>query len=126
ILRPVRPLADGSYLAKVYRNDSDRRKGRDGIVVRVIRYTLDDPQRVGHGEDHVLITDLFDEAVGPAERGVLRYHERAGFRRAGDAPGSAARDRAGPVAERDARGGGPGDLCPAAGPFRDPLADVRG
>jgi hypothetical protein len=28
----------------------DRRVDRDGIVVRVIRYTLDDPQRVGYGE----------------------------------------------------------------------------
>ena len=38
ILRPVRVLADGSYLAKVYRSPSDRRKDRDGVLVRVIRY----------------------------------------------------------------------------------------
>ena len=63
ILRPFRTLADGSYLAKVYRNDSDRRQDRDGITVRVIRYTLDDPQRVGHGEEHVLITNLLDATV---------------------------------------------------------------
>src|SRR4051794_18225232 len=44
ILEPIRDLADGSYLAKIYRTPSDRRKDRDGIVVRVIRYTLDDPQ----------------------------------------------------------------------------------
>ena len=36
-------------------------KDRDGIEVRVIRYTLDDPRRVGHGEEHVLMTNLFDE-----------------------------------------------------------------
>ena len=36
-------------------------------MVRVIRYTLDDPQRVGHGEEHVLITNLLDEALYPAE-----------------------------------------------------------
>ena len=76
ILRPFRYLTDGSYLAKVYKNDSDRRKDRDGIVVRVIRYTLDDPQRVGHGEAHVLITNLFDENLYPAEEGILLYHER--------------------------------------------------
>jgi hypothetical protein len=39
---------------------------RDGIVVRVIRYTLADPQRVGHGEVHILITNLLDEDLYPA------------------------------------------------------------
>ena len=29
----------------------------------MIRYTLDDPQRVGHGEVHVLITNLLDESA---------------------------------------------------------------
>src|SRR3954447_9777846 len=37
ILRPTRDLADGSYLAKIYRTPEDRRKDRHGIVVRVIR-----------------------------------------------------------------------------------------
>jgi hypothetical protein len=55
ILRPIRHLADGSYLAQIFKSASDREKDRDGIVVRVIRSTLDDPQRVGHGEEHVLI-----------------------------------------------------------------------
>jgi hypothetical protein len=43
ILPSIRNLADGSYLAKIYKNDYHRRKDRDGILVRVIRYTLDDP-----------------------------------------------------------------------------------
>src|SRR5271165_5455561 len=60
ILRPIRHLADGSYLAQIYKSAYDREKDRDGIEVRVIRYTLDDPQRVGHGEEHVLITNLLD------------------------------------------------------------------
>jgi hypothetical protein len=76
ILRPIRTLSDGSYLAKVYQNDSDRRTDRDGIVVRVIRYTLDDPQRVGHGEEHVLITNLLDEGLDPAKELIILYHER--------------------------------------------------
>jgi len=75
ILRPVRVLGDGSYLAKVYKNDSDRRKDRDGVMVRVIRYTLDDPQRVGHGEEHVLITDLLDEVAHPATGLIILYHD---------------------------------------------------
>ena len=37
ILRPIRALADGSYLAKIYRTPYDRQKDRDGIMVRVIR-----------------------------------------------------------------------------------------
>jgi len=76
ILRPIRDLADGSYLAKIYRSPYDRQKDRAGILVRVIRYTLDDPQRVGHGETHVLITNLFDEEIYPAEELILLYHER--------------------------------------------------
>jgi hypothetical protein len=76
ILRPIRTLADGSYLAKIYKSAYDRQKDRDGIVVRVIRYTLDDPQRVGHGEVHVLITNLFDETLYPATELIPLYHER--------------------------------------------------
>ena len=76
VLRPIRGLADGSYLAKLYRNASDRQEDRDGITVRVIRYTLDDEQRVGHGEVHVLITNLLDESVYPAPELIMLYHER--------------------------------------------------
>jgi hypothetical protein len=76
ILPSIRNLADGSYLAKIYKNDYHRRKDRDGILVRVIRYTLDDPQRVGHGEEHVLITNLLDETLYPAEELIILYHER--------------------------------------------------
>jgi hypothetical protein len=76
ILRPIRTLADGSCIAKVYKSDYDRRKDRDGIEVRVIRYMLDDPQRVGHGEEHVLITNLLDEALHPAMEMIILYHER--------------------------------------------------
>jgi Insertion element 4 transposase N-terminal/Transposase DDE domain len=76
ILKPIRNLADGSYLAKIYPSAYHRQKDRDGILVRVIRYSLDDPQRVGHGEVHVLITSLFDETSYPAEELIMLYHER--------------------------------------------------
>jgi hypothetical protein len=76
ILRPIRTLADGSYIAKIYKNDTDRRHDRDGIEVRVIRYKLDDPQRVGHGEEHVLITNLFDDELYPTMELIHLYHER--------------------------------------------------
>jgi hypothetical protein len=76
LLKPIRNLADGSYLAKIYKSPYDREKDRDGIEVRVIRYTLDDPQRVGHGEVHTLITNLFDENLYPARELIILYHER--------------------------------------------------
>src|SRR5512135_514400 len=76
VLQPIRNLADGSYLAKIWRIPADRHQDRDGVVVRVIRYTRDDPQRVGHGEVHVLITNLFDEKFYPAQEWIILYHER--------------------------------------------------
>lgn len=76
ILKPIRHLADGSYLAKIYRTDADRRRDREGILVRVIRYTLDDPQRVGHGEIHTLMTNLFEADRYPADELIILYHER--------------------------------------------------
>jgi Insertion element 4 transposase N-terminal len=50
VLRPIQALADGSELAKIYPSASERNRDRHGLVVRVIRYTLNDPQRVGHGQ----------------------------------------------------------------------------
>ncbi len=76
ILKPIRNLSDGSYLAKIYPTPYDRKKDRHGIVVRVIRYKLDDPQRGGHGEEHVLMTTLLDETLYPASELILLYHER--------------------------------------------------
>lgn len=76
ILEPTQQLADGSYLAKIYPKAYDREKDRNGIVVRVIAYELDDPQRVGHGEVHRLVTNLLDEQTFPALDFILGYHER--------------------------------------------------
>jgi hypothetical protein len=76
ILRPIRNLGDGSFLAKIYPNAYARQKDRDGIVVRVIKYTIDDPQRTGHGETHVLLTNLLDDAEYPASELIVLYHER--------------------------------------------------
>lgn len=76
VLRPTRRLADGSYLAKIYPSAAARQQDRDGMVVRVIRYTLDEPQRVGHGEVHTLLTTLLDARAYPATELILLYHER--------------------------------------------------
>jgi hypothetical protein len=76
ILKPIERLPDGSYLAKIYPSSYARDKDRDGIVVRVIEYTLDDPQRTGHGQKHLLLTNLFDHETYPALELACQYHER--------------------------------------------------
>lgn len=76
VLPPLRTLSDGSYLAKLYRRDWERRKDRDGLLVRVIRYTHHDPQRIGCGQEHVLLTTLLDAVAQPALELVTLYHER--------------------------------------------------
>ena len=76
VLKPFQRLSDGSYLAKIYPCGHDRDRDRNGIVVRVIEYTLDDPQRTGHGEVHRLLTNLLEECAYPALELIEVYHER--------------------------------------------------
>lgn len=76
VLEPILRLSDGSCLTKIYRSSYDRARERNGIIVRLIEYTLDDPQRTGHGELHRLITNLSDEREYPARELIELYHER--------------------------------------------------
>jgi hypothetical protein len=76
VLRPVRALADGSYTANLYPSSHDRTRQRWGLLVRVIRYTHDDPRRVGCGQDHLLLTTLMDAETHPATGLIRLYHER--------------------------------------------------
>ena len=76
IFEPIQVLPDGSYLSKLYRSSADRRRDHDGIVVRIIEYTLDDPNRPGAGERHRLLTTLLDAELDPATTLVCLYHER--------------------------------------------------
>jgi hypothetical protein len=76
VLRPIRRLDDGSYLAKIYPGEADRRRDTRGIPVRVIEYTHDDPGRPGAGERHRLITDLTNPEDLPAPEAPMVYHER--------------------------------------------------
>jgi transposase IS4-like protein/DDE family transposase len=75
-LAPRKRLGDGSYLARLYRNKYDRDRDRNGIDVRVVRYTLRDPNRPGHREEHRLLTTLLDEKLDPAKDLVELYHVR--------------------------------------------------
>jgi hypothetical protein len=45
-------------------------------LVRVIEYTIDDPNRPGHGELHRLITSLLDPQLYPAHTLACEYHQR--------------------------------------------------
>jgi hypothetical protein len=76
ILKPLRRLPDGSYLAKLYPSPGDRRRDTGGLTVRVIEYTHDDPHRPGAGERHRLITDIVNPDDLPARETPLVYHER--------------------------------------------------
>jgi hypothetical protein len=78
IFQPIRRLSDGSFLAKLYRTPTDRKHDRDGIVVRIIEYTFDDPNRPGFKERHRLLTTLLDDQTldDPAARLIELYHER--------------------------------------------------
>jgi len=76
IFEPTRILPDGSSLARMYASPKDRRDDRGGIEVRIIEFTLDDPNRAGSGEVHRLLTTLPDSGSDPAETLIVLYHER--------------------------------------------------
>ncbi len=76
IFTPIRRLSDGSFLAKIYPSTRDREHDRNGIVVRIIEYTFDDPGRPGKGEKHRLLTTLLSAREHPAKRLIELYHSR--------------------------------------------------
>lgn len=75
-LPPLRRLTDGSYLAELHPRAAARERQRRGLLVRVIEYTHDDPNRPGCGERHRLVTDLLNPQDLPAAEAPLVYHER--------------------------------------------------
>jgi hypothetical protein len=74
--RFVRSLPDGSYLAYIYPADYPRRRPGVRLLVRIIEYTIDDPNRPGHGAHHRLITSLLDAELYPAHTLACEYHQR--------------------------------------------------
>ena len=75
IFQPIRRLPDGSYVAKLYRSPQHRKHDRDGIMVRIIEYTLNDPGRSERSASPGLTT-LLDAGRHPAKRLIMLYHER--------------------------------------------------
>lgn len=76
IFKPIRRLPDGSFLSKLYPSPRHREQDRDGLVVRIIEYTFNDPQRPGAGQKHRLLTTLLSAREHPAKRLITLYHER--------------------------------------------------
>jgi hypothetical protein len=67
-------LPDGSYLSRLYASTTDRRKKRNGIVVRVIDYRLKDVP--GAESLYRLITTVLHPEQAPAKELAALYHER--------------------------------------------------
>ena len=72
----VRTLADGSYLAYLRPSAYQRRKKGERLLVRVIEYTLTDPNLPGWGETHRLVTTLLDPDTYKIMDLICAYHER--------------------------------------------------
>ncbi len=77
-------LTDGTRLVRLRPGDYRRRRRGETALVRLVRYTLADPARPGHGEEHRLVTSLLNPRVAPAEDLVLAYHARWEFELAAD------------------------------------------
>ena len=85
----TRTLADGTKLVVLHRRrpPDEEELGRGeltSVTVRLIRYTLEDPNRPGHRIEHRLITSLVDPDLAPAQEIVVAYHARWEFELAVD------------------------------------------
>jgi len=75
VLPRQQPLADGSYLTRIYNSQTDRRAHRDGVSARVVEYRLDDPA-LGDQQRYRLITTLLDPEQAPAAELAALYPQR--------------------------------------------------
>jgi hypothetical protein len=67
-------LPDGSYLSRVYATPKDQRHSHNGVVVRVIEYSLDG---IPDAEPlYRLLTTILDCDAAPAKELAALYHER--------------------------------------------------
>ena len=67
-------LPDGSYLSRIYPSQQDQRRGRNGIVVRVVEYRLEGVE--GAEPLYRLATTILDHELAPAAELAALYHER--------------------------------------------------
>jgi Transposase DDE domain/Insertion element 4 transposase N-terminal len=67
-------LSDGSYRSRIYPAKQDRRRKRNGVVVRVIDYRLEGV--AGAEPMYRLATTMLDHELAPASELAALYHER--------------------------------------------------
>jgi hypothetical protein len=67
-------LPDGSYLSRIYPSQRDQRRGRNGVVVRVIEYRLEGVE--GAEPLYRLATTTLKHERAPAAELAALYHER--------------------------------------------------
>jgi hypothetical protein len=67
-------LPDGSYLSRIFPSQQDQRRGRNGIVVRVIEYRLEGVE--GAEPLYRLATTIIDHELAAAAELAALYHER--------------------------------------------------
>jgi Insertion element 4 transposase N-terminal/Transposase DDE domain len=67
-------LPDGSYLSRIYASQQDQRRGRNGVVVRVIDYRLEGVE--GAEPLYRLATTILDHERAPATELAALYHDR--------------------------------------------------
>ena len=67
-------LPDGSYLSTLHPSRKDRRAHRDGMVVRIVEYTLEGIPDAE--ESYRLMTTILDPEQAPAKELAALYHER--------------------------------------------------
>jgi Insertion element 4 transposase N-terminal/Transposase DDE domain len=72
----VRRLSDGSYWATIRPSEYARRTRGECLLVRIIEYTITDPNLPHAGEVHRLLTTLLDPERYPAVELACAYHER--------------------------------------------------
>ena len=83
-LDPVRRLPDGSYLAHIYPSTAARKRQRDGVLVRVIEFVVDDPGREIELPVYRLISSILDHEAAPAKELAVLYCHRWEFETAND------------------------------------------
>ena len=70
------PLADGSYLSWIYPSGKLRKKGSQPLLLRVIEYTIEQPEQPQEQITYRLITSLLDIERFPAQLLASEYHQR--------------------------------------------------
>ena len=74
ILPCIKRFEDGSYLSKIYASTKERRHDTNGILVRVIEYTL--PDLPDAEPCYRLITTIVEPEEAPADELAALYHDR--------------------------------------------------